>query len=112
MHKTSAHIQISSSGPLQPVTACQEAKDTMSSKQIECDSELLASLRQATPEELDVLVDVITDYARGRAGLDADDKKALVQAKHASGCEGYSENQLKLLGHELQQFGGHSVMNL
>ncbi|EJN6721467.1 TPA: hypothetical protein L4942_001233 [Pseudomonas aeruginosa] len=84
----------------------------MSSKQIECDSELLASLRQATPEELDVLVDVITDYARGRAGLDADDKKALVQAKHASGCEGYSENQLKLLGHELQQFGGHSVMNL
>lgn len=60
----------------------------MSSKQIECDSELLASLRQATPEELDVLVDVITDYARGRAGLDADDKRLWCRPSMHPGAKG------------------------
>ncbi|MGV5106870.1 hypothetical protein [Pseudomonas aeruginosa] len=53
----------------------------MPTKKIECDNELFLSLRQASPEEVDVLVDVITDFARGRAGLDTDDKKALVQAQ-------------------------------
>lgn len=84
----------------------------MPTKKIECDNELFLSLRQASPEEVDVLVDIITDFARGRAGLDADDKKTLVQAKHASRPNGYSEDQLMLLGHELQQFGGHSAFNL
>lgn len=84
----------------------------MSTKQIECDGELLAGLRKAAAEELDVLVDIITDFGRGRAGLSADDKKALVQAKHASRSAGYSDDQIQLLGHELQQFGGHSAMNL
>ncbi|WIF69397.1 hypothetical protein QN096_09745 [Metapseudomonas otitidis] len=83
----------------------------MSTKQIECDDELLASLRKAAAEDLDVLVDIITDFARGRAGLSADNKKALVQAKHASRSTGYSDDQIQLLGHELQQFGGHSAMN-
>lgn len=84
----------------------------MSTKQIECDDDLLASLGKATPEELDVLVDIITDFARGRAGLDPDYKKTLVQAKYASRSSGYSEGHLRLLGRELQLFGGHSAMNL
>ncbi|MBI7130992.1 hypothetical protein JEU06_23905, partial [Pseudomonas aeruginosa] len=83
----------------------------MSTKQIECDGDLMASLRKAAAEDLDVLVDIITDFARGRAGLSADNKKALVQAKYASRSTGYSDDQIQLLGHELQQFGGHSAMN-
>ncbi|MDB6443200.1 hypothetical protein PII47_07380 [Pseudomonas sp. 21TX0197] len=59
-----------------------------------------------------MLVDIITDFSRGRAGLDADVKKRLVQAKHSSRPAGYDQQQLELLGQELQQFGGHSAMNL
>ncbi|HBN8610182.1 hypothetical protein [Pseudomonas aeruginosa] len=84
----------------------------MPTQKNDCDNELFLSLRKAFPEEVDVLVDIITDFARGRAGLDADDKKTLVQAKHASRPNGYSDDQLKLLGYELQQFGGHSAFNL
>jgi hypothetical protein len=84
----------------------------MPTRKIECDNELFLSLRKASPEEVDMLVDVITDFARGRAGLSAEHKKTLVKAKHASRPNGYSEDQLILLGHELQQFGGHSAFNL
>lgn len=84
----------------------------MPTRKVECDNELFLSLRKASPEEVDMLVDVITDFARGRAGLSAEHKKTLVKAKHASRPNGYSEDQLILLGHELQQFGGHSAFNL
>ncbi|WP_369987091.1 hypothetical protein [Pseudomonas xanthosomatis] len=84
----------------------------MATTGIDCDDELFANLLSATAEEVDVLVDIITDFSRGRAGLDADVKKQLVQAKHNSRPAGYSEQQLDLLGYELQQFGGHSAMNL
>lgn len=84
----------------------------MATTGIDCDNELFASLLSATPDEVDVLVDIITDFSRGRAGLDADVKKRLVQAKHSSRHTGYDQQQLELLGHELQQFGGHSAMNL
>ncbi|WP_258869197.1 hypothetical protein [Pseudomonas fluorescens] len=59
-----------------------------------------------------MLVDIITDFSRGRAGLDAEVKKRLVQAKHSSRPAGYDQQQLELLGHELLLFGGHSAMNL
>ncbi|MFJ4067011.1 hypothetical protein ACIPW4_17195 [Pseudomonas sp. NPDC089996] len=84
----------------------------MASTGIDCDDELFASLLSAKPDEVDLLVDIITDFSSGRAGLDADVKKQLVQAKHSSRPAGYNQQQLKLLGHELQQFGGHSAMNL
>lgn len=84
----------------------------MATTGIDCDDELFASLLSAAPDEVDVLVDIITDFSRGRAGLDADVKKLLVQAKHSSRPGGYNQEQLELLGHELQQFGGHSAMNL
>ncbi|WP_122432812.1 hypothetical protein [Pseudomonas viridiflava] len=84
----------------------------MATTGIDCDDELFASLLSAKPDEVDTLVDVITDFSRGRAGLDADIKKQLVQAKHSSRPAGYDQQQLKQLGHELQQFGGHSAMNL
>ncbi|ANI58285.1 hypothetical protein [Pseudomonas sp. GR 6-02] len=84
----------------------------MTTTGIECADELFASLLSATPDEVDMLVDIITDFSRGRAGLDADVKKRLVQAKHSSRPAGYDQQQLELLGQELQQFGGHSAMNL
>lgn len=84
----------------------------MASPGIDRDEALFSSLISATPEELDILVDIITDFSRGRAGLDADIKKQLVQAKHSSRSTGYTAQQLDLLGHELRQFGGHSAMNL
>ena len=84
----------------------------MATTGIDCDDELFASLLSAKPDEVDMLVDIITDFSRGRAGLDADVKKRLVQAKHSSRPAGYDQQQLELLGHELQQFGGHSAMNL
>ncbi|WP_060509407.1 hypothetical protein [Pseudomonas sp. NBRC 111124] len=84
----------------------------MATTGIDCDDELFASLLSAKPEEVDLLVDIITDFSSGRAGLDADVKKLLVQAKHSSRPAGYSQQQLELIGYELQQFGGHSAMNL
>lgn len=84
----------------------------MATTGIECSDELFASLLSATPDEVDILVDIVTDFSRGRAGLDAEVKKRLVQAKHGSRPSGYDQQQLELLGHELQQFGGHSAMNL
>lgn len=90
----------------------QGAKTKMPTKKIQCDNELFLSLRKAASEEVDMLVDIITDFGKGRAGLDADDKKTLVKAKHASRPNGYSDEQLMLLGQELQQFGGHSAFNL
>ena len=84
----------------------------MATTGIDCDDELFASLLSAKADEVDMLVDIITDFSRGRAGLDADIKKRLVQAKHSSRPAGYEQQQLELLGHELQQFGGHSAMNL
>lgn len=83
----------------------------MTTTDIDCDNDLFTRLLGATPEEVDVLVDVITDSSRGRAGLDAEVKKRLVQAKYNSRPAGYTQEQLELLGHELQQFGGHTAMN-
>ncbi|WP_330565339.1 hypothetical protein [Pseudomonas yamanorum] len=84
----------------------------MSIEQLECDSELLAGLSKGKASELDVLVDVITDFGRGRGGLDAATKKALVMAKHSSSPDRYSQALLNGMGRELQQFGGHSGMNV
>lgn len=80
--------------------------------EIACDSELFERLSLASPEEVDVLVDIVTDFSRGRVGLDSDIKKQLVLAKHSSRPIGYTPEQLRLLGRELQHFGGNSAMNL
>lgn len=76
------------------------------------DETLMATLRNAKAEEVDLLVDVVTDFGRGRAGLDTELKKELVFAKHSPLADRYHSKLLKLLGAELQQFGGNSAMNL
>lgn len=76
------------------------------------DAELIAVLREAHAEEIDVLIDVITDFGKGRLALDAATKRELVSARHATGDDRYGEAQLSLLSEEIRQFGGHSASNL
>lgn len=76
-----------------------------------CDEVLLERLRHAALAEVDALVDIITDFGGGRAGLDTDIKIKLVMARHDSGDKKYPLEMLQLLALELQQFGGHSVVN-
>lgn len=84
----------------------------MAKEQPACDEKLLAQLSAAAPEEVDVLVDLITDNGKGRAGLDAGTKEQLVMARHDPRAERYPLELLATLGGELQAFGGHSAMNL
>ena len=76
------------------------------------DADLATILREAQPQEIDVLVDIITDFGKGRLALDATTKRELVSARHGDGDERYSEEQLNLLAEEIRQFGGHSASNL
>lgn len=69
-------------------------------------------LQAARPQEVDVLVDVVTDVGRGRVGLDAEAKRALVFARHDPRPSRYSSDLLGLLASTLQMFGGNSVMNV
>lgn len=78
-------------------------------KLIKCDSQLLALLQQSERTEIDFLVDVLTDNGAGRMALSSAVKDLLLHQK-AEGV--YTEDGLRHLLHELQEFGGHSVMNL
>ncbi|WP_429193411.1 hypothetical protein [Aeromonas salmonicida] len=84
----------------------------MSKEQQVSDKKLLAQLRVADPQEVDVLVDVITDYGEGRTSLDADTKQRLVMARHHPKADRYPLELLQTLTEELQAFGGNSAMNL
>jgi uncharacterized protein YaaW (UPF0174 family) len=78
-------------------------------KTIKCDAALLATLRKAEKEEVDFLVDVITAGGSGRFGLSPSIKDLLIAEKHEAG---YSEDGLRNLLHEFQEYGGHSFVNL
>lgn len=84
----------------------------MAKKQYVSNERLLSQLRAAYPQEVDVLVDVITDYGKGRAGLDAAIKRELVMARHNPHADRYPQKLLHKLIKELQAFGGNSAMNL
>lgn len=83
----------------------------MEPEQLSCDQELLERLSGAKPEEIDGLVDVITDFGKGRAGLDTRHKKSLVLARYDSKKNRYDRTILTLVANELQSFGGHSAVN-
>lgn len=84
----------------------------MTKSALPCDELLLQRLEKITAEHIDALIDVLTDFGRGRASLDAEVKKTLVMARHDPRPARYREKHLKLVVHELQHFGGHSVANL
>lgn len=52
------------------------------------------------------LVDILTDFGRGRASLDADIKKTLVMARHDPRPNRYGKQHLRMVANEFQHYGG------
>lgn len=70
---------------------------------------LASILRDADNEDLDVLVDHITDSGKGRIALDNDICTSLVKAKSD---QSYGSKERMLIESELRRFGGNTVANL
>lgn len=66
-------------------------------------------LSRADAEDLDVLVDYITDSGKGRISLDKSVCAELVKARSS---QGYGANELQLIEREIRRFGGNSIANL
>jgi uncharacterized protein YaaW (UPF0174 family) len=73
------------------------------------DMSLLELLRNADPQDLDGLVNILTDEGGGRLAMSKSSKTALLEAK-ASRL--YDEDVLKLVISELQHFGGNTLVNM
>lgn len=84
----------------------------MSAQKIQCDQSMLDRLNNLSVAHIDGLVDILTDFGRGRASLDAESKKTLVMARHDPRANRYGEQHRRLIANELQHYGGHSVANL
>ena len=78
-------------------------------KILKCDAVLLEVLQHSNIEDIDFLVDVLTDDGAGRVALSSSIKDLLLYQKAE---KNYSEDGLRNLLHELQEYGGHSAMNL
>lgn len=78
-------------------------------KTVKCDADLLKFLQQSDCKEIDFLVDVLTHNGAGRIALSSSIKDLLLHQKEEAQ---YTEDGLRHLLHELQEFGGHSVVNL
>ena len=78
-------------------------------KIVKCDAALLILLQRSDIEAIDFLVDVLTDEGAGRLALSSSIKDMLLEQK---GERAYTENGLRNLLHELQEYGGHSFVNL
>lgn len=76
---------------------------------IKCDTALLALLKKAESQHIDYLVDVLTDNGKGRLALSSSIKDFLLAEKVE---QDYTEQGLRHLLHELQEYGGHSVVNM
>lgn len=76
---------------------------------IKCDMALLQLLKRVDKNHIDYLVDVLTDNGAGRVGLSSSIKGLLLDQKTEPR---YSEEALRYLLQEFQEYGGHSVMNL
>ena len=78
-------------------------------KPVKCDVALLDLLVHSDTEAIDYLVDVLTDEGSGRMALSSSIKDLLLHEK-AEGA--YTEDGLRNLLHELQEYGGNSLVNL
>lgn len=66
-------------------------------------------LRDADTEDLDVLVDYITDSGEGRISLDNDVCARLMKARKA---QVYGAEERRMVEREMRRFGGNTVANL
>ena len=77
-----------------------------------CDNDLLHFLQNLIKnnyaEDIDYLVDILTDKGKGRLALSSSVKDLLLNEKEDGD---YTENGLRYLLHELQLYGGNSIMN-
>lgn len=78
-------------------------------KTVKCEEALLKLLLHSNTQEIDFLVDVLTYNGAGRVALSSSIKDLLL---HQRAEKIYTENGLRILLHELQEYGGHSVVNL
>lgn len=76
---------------------------------IKCDPDILKLLKRVDNQYIDYLVDVITDNGNGRIALSSSIKDLLLAEKAE---QDYSEEGLRHLLHELQEYGGHSLVNI
>lgn len=78
-------------------------------KTVKCDAGLLKLLQDSNTTEVDFLVGVLTDNGAGRLALSSSVRDFLL---HQKAEKSYTEDGLRNLLHELQEYGGHSVINL
>lgn len=76
---------------------------------IDSPSNLSFLLRVSDVEDLDILVDYITDKGEGRIALDGDVCKKLVRCKQRGH---YSPEERSLISEEIRRFGGNTLGNL
>ena len=74
-----------------------------------CDSGLLLLLQNAEKTHVDYLVDLLTDKGKGRVALSSSIKALLIDEMNE---ERYTEEGLRCLLREFQEYGGHSVANM
>lgn len=73
------------------------------------DLELFSALENASQDDLEILLDIITDSGKGRVSLDDDVLKQLVSVKAAGNIQ---HKHLFMIAGEIQLFGGNSIVNL
>ena len=76
---------------------------------VKCDPHILSLLKKTSLNHIDYLVDVLTDNGKGRVALSSSVKDLLLEEKAE---RDYSEHGLRHLLHELQEYGGHSLVNI
>ncbi|MDU4095154.1 MAG: hypothetical protein E7H57_18080, partial [Pantoea sp.] len=77
----------------------------MSNIDIKNDQQLIDLLCNADKNDLDLLIDYITDNGKGRLSLSSSVKTLLVSAKELNEID---EDTLRVLVRELQLYGGNS----
>ena len=78
---------------------------------MECDKEILDILKKSDRKHIDYLVDVLTDRGNGRVALSSSVRDLLISEKNEKN-ENYSEDGLRHLIREFQDYGGHLLLAL
>jgi len=71
------------------------------------DPELLSVLESASQDDLNILIDIITDSGKGRLSLKDTVNQDLTAAK-----EGFKQKHLLQIAGEIQRFGGNTIVGL
>ncbi|MDW8844580.1 hypothetical protein SD961_01520 [Erwinia sp. MMLR14_017] len=78
-------------------------------KPVKCDLSILELLKKVDGKHVNYLIDVLTDNGNGRLALSSSVKDLLLEEKAE---QRYSDLGLRHLLRELQEYGGHSLVNV